>query len=113
MEKVSEPLDLITGWTCFGSNNLKQALWLAADQTCTTVRRNLGPFFLLNRLRSAIFFRCLVWTVKLGSGAMDTMADLNHLHLLTGEYLNSLFSFLQGMITSADSSCDQQTQNVF
>ena len=44
MGKVCEPLDLITGWPSFGSNNLNHTSSVVADQTCTTVRRNFGPF---------------------------------------------------------------------
>lgn len=43
MEKVCEPLDLITGWPSFGSNNLNQT-FPVADETCTMVRRNFRPF---------------------------------------------------------------------
>ena len=46
VEKVSEPLELITGWPPVGSNNLNQALPVAVDQTCTSLRRNFSPFFL-------------------------------------------------------------------
>ena len=42
--KVCEPLDLITGWPSFGSNNLNQTFSVVADQTCTTFRRNFEPF---------------------------------------------------------------------
>lgn len=42
--KVCEHLDLITGWPSFGINNLNQTFHLDADQTCTTVKRNFGPF---------------------------------------------------------------------
>ena len=44
VEKVCEPLDLISGWPSFGNNNLNQTFSVVADQTCTTVRRNFGPF---------------------------------------------------------------------
>lgn len=43
MEKVSESLDLITGWPQT-SNNPKQAVAVAVDQT---FRRDFGPFFLM------------------------------------------------------------------
>ena len=44
--KVCEPLVLITGCPTFGRNNLNQKFSVVADQTCTTVRRNFGPFLL-------------------------------------------------------------------
>ena len=44
VEKVCEPLDLITGWPSIGSNNLKPTFSVVVDQIGTTVRRNFGPF---------------------------------------------------------------------
>ena len=55
--KISEPLDLITGWTSFGSNNLKLMLPVATDQTCTTFRRNFEPFFLTELLQLSHILR--------------------------------------------------------
>ena len=44
VEEVCEPSALKTGWPSFGSNNLNHMFSVVADQTCTTVRRNFGPF---------------------------------------------------------------------
>ena len=51
VEKVCEPLDLITGWPSFGSNILNQTFSVVADQACTTVRRNFGPFLFTKLLK--------------------------------------------------------------
>lgn len=44
----------------FGDNNLKQALHVAMDKTCTKSRRNFGPLFLTERLSSGIFLGAVV-----------------------------------------------------
>ena len=44
VEKICEPLDLITGWPSFSSNKLNQMFSVVVDQTCTMVRRNFRPF---------------------------------------------------------------------
>lgn len=44
MEKVCEPLELITRWPSFGSNNLNQTFPVVADETCTIASRNFRPF---------------------------------------------------------------------
>lgn len=61
VEKVCEPLNLITVWPCFGSSDLQQMCPVIVDQTLTTVRRDFAPFAI------AIFLWCLVWIALLRS----------------------------------------------
>ena len=69
VEKVCEPLDLITCWPSFGSNKLNQTFSVVGDQTCTMVRRNIWPFIFtkLFQFSNIIFLGCLVWTAVLMS----------------------------------------------
>ena len=54
VEKVCEPLDLITSWPSFGSNNLNQTFPVVADETASsTVRRNFGPFLFTKHFQSS------------------------------------------------------------
>lgn len=57
VEEVSEPLNLITGQTFFGSNNLSRAFPVAVDQTFTTFRRKFGSFFLTEVLQLSHILR--------------------------------------------------------
>lgn len=47
LDKVSEPLNSITGQTFFGSSNLSGVIPVAVDQTGTTFGRKFESFFLI------------------------------------------------------------------
>ena len=72
LEKICEPLDLITGWHSFGSNNLSQMFSVVADQTCTMVRRNFGPF---------LFTKLLQFSNILGMSGVNSSLEIMPQHL--------------------------------
>ena len=70
VEKVSEPLELITGQTSFGSKKLKRALWVSADQTCRTFRRNCRLFCPTELFQLSYILRFFVWCEQLSTASL-------------------------------------------